>query len=256
MTLTVEKSGILFDQSSIGPTTTTIINQEHSGTASHPSIAVSSDVQDSTFRSTEYVPICYVKLVVLGDKGVGKTSIIERFVNSQFSHRYAPTVTKKEFFPSLVLDTHVFELKIIDLPSIPHFPMNTNEEWALYRYYGLRSATAYILVYDLSSQDSFTYIKKIRDEILESRNMTNVTIMVVANKADLIAGYCAETTWPLRSRQDVVSLVSKQWRVIHLECSARYNWNVANIFKQLALTLQSSLNRSGSATPEPKKKCC
>lgn len=49
----------------------------------------------------------------------------------------------------------MYELKITDLPTIPYFPVSSHLEWTDFRYYGLRSATAYVLVFDLSNQDTF-----------------------------------------------------------------------------------------------------
>ncbi|ROT78217.1 hypothetical protein C7M84_003075 [Penaeus vannamei] len=45
------------------------------------------------------------------------------------------------------------------------FPQNSYSEWADYRFYGLRSAMAYMFVFDLTSYDSFTHIKALRDQI-------------------------------------------------------------------------------------------
>lgn len=41
------------------------------------------------------------------------------------------------------------------MPTIPYFPVSSHLEWTDFRYYGLRSATAYVLVFDLSNQDTF-----------------------------------------------------------------------------------------------------
>jgi len=54
-----------------------------------------------------------------------------------------------------MLADRLYELKITDLPTIPYFPVNSHLEWTDFRYYGLRSATAYVLVFDLSNQDTF-----------------------------------------------------------------------------------------------------
>ncbi len=62
-------------------------------------------------------------------------------------------------------------MKVIDCPVIPYFPMNSIYEWTEYRGYGLRNATAYILVYDITSEESFQVtdkISKITMEILKT----------------------------------------------------------------------------------------
>ena len=92
----------------------------------------------------------------------------------------------------MILNESLFELKIIDLPVVPYFPPNNIAEWTDFKYYGLRSASAYILVYDVSVPATFQFIKTLRDQMFETRDMTNVPVIVVANKMDLEAArYCS-----------------------------------------------------------------
>lgn len=79
----------------------------------------------------------------------------QQFVWSEFSEEYIPTERRETFYPSVVLADRLYELKITDLPTIPYFPVSSHLEWTDFRYYGLRSATAYVLVFDLSNQDTF-----------------------------------------------------------------------------------------------------
>ncbi|KAF3430527.1 hypothetical protein E2986_12574 [Frieseomelitta varia] len=96
-----------------------------------------------------------VKVVFLGAPRVGKSSIIRQFVWSEFCEEYKPTERRETFYPSVVLADRLYELKITDLPMIPYFPVSSHLEWTDFRYYGLRSANAYVLVFDLSNQDTF-----------------------------------------------------------------------------------------------------
>ena len=111
----------------------------------------------------------------------------QRFVQNEFDSNQGSTVKKAEYFPSLFLNDSLFELKIIDLPVVPYFPATNVVEWTEYRYYGLRSASAYLMVYDVSVPASFQFIKMLHDQMFESRDMTNVPIIVIANKMDIVA---------------------------------------------------------------------
>lgn len=66
--------------------------------------------------------------------------------------------------------------------------MNSYYEWTDYRFYGLRSAHAYVLVFDLSNVETFQYVRTLREQMCESRNMQNVPVLVVGNKQDLVEG--------------------------------------------------------------------
>ncbi|XP_014665131.1 PREDICTED: ras-like protein family member 10B [Priapulus caudatus] len=169
-----------------------------------------------------------VKIVVLGAPGVGKSSIIRQFVYHDFTEGHAPTRHKHTYFPSVVINEHLYQIRIVDLPVIPYFPMTSLHEWTDFRFYGLRSATAYLLVFDLTQEQSFQYIKSIREQILASRNMHNVLIFVVGNKHDLGGAPRADT-----QRREVVNIVKKSWKCGYIECSARYNWHVVALFKEL-----------------------
>ncbi|XP_074643539.1 ras-like protein family member 10B [Tubulanus polymorphus] len=174
----------------------------------------------------------HVKLVVLGAQAVGKTSVIRQFVFNEFSDEYVPTVEKCTHYPAAIINDHLYEVKIIDCPVIPYFPMSSLYEWTEFRGYGLRNATAYILVYDVSSDESFHYIRSIREQIIESRNMHDVPIIVVGNKQDLGNSDGRGVT-----RREVANMVKKQWKCGYIECSAKFNWHIVMIFKELMKTI-------------------
>ena len=92
------------------------------------------------------------------------------------------------FCPAVIINEHLYEVRIIDCPYIPYFPVSSLYEWTDFRGYGLRNATAYILVYDITSEDSFQYIKNIREQILESRDMHDVPIFVVRRSSCNVHG--------------------------------------------------------------------
>ena len=51
---------------------------------------------------------------------------------------------------------------MVDLPVIESFPATSEDEWRLYPSYGLRTADAYLLVYDVTNPASFSFIQMIR----------------------------------------------------------------------------------------------
>ncbi|XP_071748993.1 GTP-binding protein Di-Ras1 [Lepeophtheirus salmonis] len=66
-----------------------------------------------------------VKLIILGAPGVGKTSIIQQFVWGTFEPSYYPTGRKETYYPSVILHEQQYELKIVDIPDLPFFPVNS-----------------------------------------------------------------------------------------------------------------------------------
>lgn len=78
--------------------------------------------------------------------------------------------------------------------------------------------------------------------------MSNVPILVVGNKQDLITTEDSSATTSTKSqlstgneekRRDIINLVKKHWKCGYIECSAKYNWKVISVFKELISMIDS-----------------
>ncbi|XP_078523307.1 ras-like protein family member 10A isoform X1 [Lissotriton helveticus] len=214
-----------------------------------------------------------LKVAVLGAPGVGKTAIIRQFVNHDFSEAYSPTISQDVYRPSVILNGAMFDVKIMDVPKLSSFPVTSSQEvtprgseaqhskaasashtcllvaapawlvgsaisfheWSDMKCRGLRDTCAYILVYDICSLESFEYVKTLRLQIMENRaGLPNeMPIIVVGNKRDL-------QKHRFTSRHTVSLLVKKSWKCGYIECSAKYNWHIVLLFKELLLSAAAS----------------
>jgi len=61
----------------------------------------------------------------------------------------------------------------------------------------------------------------------------------------------------IRDRKEISHLVKKTWRTSHIECSAKFNWNVMSIFRELAVTLNMIANGQtiGGSSSSRKRRC-
>ncbi|XP_064209564.1 ras-like protein family member 10A [Anguilla rostrata] len=169
-----------------------------------------------------------LSIAVIGAPGVGKTSIIRQFIYNDFSEVYTPTKSRYVYRPSVILNGSMYDLKILDVPPISSFPASTSQEWMDLRCRGVRNANAYVLVYDICCVESFEYVKMIRQQIVEHRvgSSQEVPILVVGSKRDL-------QRQRFTPRRAVSALVKKTWKCGYVECSARFNWHVTLLFKEL-----------------------
>ncbi|XP_028853140.1 ras-like protein family member 10A [Denticeps clupeoides] len=169
-----------------------------------------------------------LSIAVIGAPGVGKTSIIRQFIYNDFSDAYAPTTCRYVYRPSVILNGVMYDLKILDVPPISSFPASSSQEWLDVRCRGVRSANAYILVYDICCVESFEYVKMIRQQIVEHREQgsSDVPILVVGSKRD-------QQRQRFTPRRAVSVLVKKTWKCGYVECSAKFNWHVLLLFKEL-----------------------
>ncbi|KAI4455106.1 ras like family 10 member b-related [Holotrichia oblita] len=94
----------------------------------------------------------------------------------------------------------------------------------------------------------------LREQISESRNISNVPILIVGNKQDLIlpeegttsGGKLAITSGNDERRREIVNTVKKIWKCGYVECSAKYNWKVVTVFKELINMIDSMESREQS----------
>ncbi|CAN6459704.1 unnamed protein product [Victoria cruziana] len=116
------------------------------------------------------------KLVLLGDMGTGKTSLVLRFVKGQFFDYQESTIGAAFFSQILSLNEATVKFDIWDTAGQERYhslaPM----------YY--RGAAAAVVVYDITSMDSFVRAKKWVQELQRQGN-PNLVMLLVANKADL-----------------------------------------------------------------------
>ena len=117
------------------------------------------------------------KVCVVGDFAVGKTSVVERFVNSQFSDKYLSTVgvkidTKEIELPDLGI---VHKLVIWDVAGTDRFD---HTEFAY-----LRGAGGYIYVVDGTRPSTLDVVTNIREQINEKYGAAPSVVLV--NKFDL-----------------------------------------------------------------------
>ncbi|KAG6920759.1 RAS like family 10 member A, partial [Chelydra serpentina] len=102
------------------------------------------------------------------------------------------------------------------------------QEWSDLKCHGLRNTNAYVLVYDICSPESFEYVKMIQQQIVENRTggTDEAPIIVVGNKRD-------QQKQRFTPRRTLSVLVKKSWKCGYLECSAKYNWHIVLLFKEL-----------------------
>ncbi|XP_011504934.1 PREDICTED: ras-related protein Rab-22A isoform X1 [Ceratosolen solmsi marchali] len=116
------------------------------------------------------------KVVLLGSQGVGKTSMINRYVNKSFNNNVNPTIGAAFFTCTINLDNAKVKFQVWDTAGQERFksmaPM----------YY--RNANAAFLVFDITEYNTFTSVKSWVTELKRNVEGTMVLILV-GNKLDL-----------------------------------------------------------------------
>ncbi|KAJ5079703.1 ras and ef-hand domain-containing protein [Anaeramoeba ignava] len=117
-----------------------------------------------------------LKLVLVGNSLVGKSSILIQFCDSTFSKNQEATIGVDFRFSNITVNNEEIELQIWDTAGQERFRSITNH------YY--RNADAIMVVYDITNESSFTQLKNWYSEIVSSAP-PQTKVMLVGNKADL-----------------------------------------------------------------------
>lgn len=120
-----------------------------------------------------------LKVIILGDSGVGKTSLMNRYVNKKFSTQYKATIGADFVTKDVVVDDKLVTMQIWDTAGQERFQ---SLGVAFYR-----GADCCVLVYDVTAPTTFKSLDSWRDEFLiqaSPRDPENFPFIVIGNKID------------------------------------------------------------------------
>ncbi|XP_078439753.1 ras-related small GTP-binding family protein isoform X2 [Wolffia australiana] len=172
-----------------------------------------------------------VKLVLLGDSGVGKSCIVLRFVRGQFDPTSKVTVGASFLSQTLALkDSTTVKFEIWDTAG--------QERYAALAPLYYRGASAAVVVYDITSKESFQKAQYWVKE-LQKHGSPDIVMALVGNKADLQEGRSVPT-------QDASEYAEKN-SMFSIETSAKTADNINLLFEEIAKRL-ATLAASSSPT--------
>lgn len=120
-----------------------------------------------------------VKLLILGDSGVGKSSILLRYTDDEFTENYITTIGIDFKVKTVNIDGKIVKIQIWDTAGQERFRTITQA------YY--RGAQGVLLVYDVTGSESFGHMTHWVEDIdkHKDKSVTNVSKILIANKCDL-----------------------------------------------------------------------
>ncbi|XP_027162947.1 ras-related protein RABC2a-like [Coffea eugenioides] len=158
------------------------------------------------------------KILLIGDSGVGKSSLVLSFISQQYLQDLSPTIGVDFKIKLLTFGGKRMKLTIWDTAGQERFGTLTSS------YY--RGAHGIILVYDVTRRETFTNLSEIwaKEVELYSTNHDCIRILV-GNKVD-------------RDCERAVTVeegmaLAQEHKCLFFECSAKTRANVQQCFKEL-----------------------
>ncbi|XP_063313234.1 GTP-binding protein Di-Ras2 [Pelobates fuscus] len=181
------------------------------------------------------------RVVVFGAGGVGKSSLVLRFVKGTFRESYIPTI-EDTYRQVISCDKSICTLQITDTTGSHQFP-------AMQRL-SISKGHAFILVYSITSRQSLEELKPIYEQICQIKgDVESIPIMLVGNKSDESQNRELDSTEG--------EAIAKKWKCAFMETSAKMNHNVKELFQEL-LNLEKrrtvSLQIDGKKSKQQKRK--
>jgi len=171
-------------------------------------------------------PNVLFKLLLIGDSGVGKSSLLHRFADDIYTDSYISTIGVDFKIKTMNVGDKMVKLQIWDTAGEERFRTITSS------YY--RGAQGIIVVYDITDVDSFNNVKQWLSEI-DRYASENVDKLLVGNKSDLE---------PARQvTKAMAEEFAESLQVKCIETSAKESSNVDDAFRSMAFTIMSRMDK-------------
>jgi small GTP-binding protein len=172
-----------------------------------------------------------VKLIFVGEGGVGKTCLISQYMENKFNEEHAMTVGRDKSLKEIEINGKTINLEIWDTPGQEKF----NSASKMF----MKNTKIALIVYSIIDKNSFKKLDKWIDMVNETNKNENVTIGIVANKSDLF------------EKQEVSKEEGEQYakdkNLFFFETSAKDYASINNVFIEICKAyLEKNANSSSS----------
>jgi Ras-related protein Rab-18 len=169
-----------------------------------------------------------IKVLLIGDSGVGKSSLMLRFASNTFSQDISATigidfkVKATEVVDPVTGERRTVKMQIWDTAGQERFRTLTSS------YY--RGAHAVVLVYDVNESPSFQALDRWLEEATSFCGAASTVFLLIGNKIDAVAGPAAA----MAVSKDDGHAFAKQHKMLFCLCSAKTKEGVDQAFDEVA----------------------
>ncbi|KAG4301793.1 hypothetical protein PCANB_001981 [Pneumocystis canis] len=164
-----------------------------------------------------------LKVIILGDSGAGKTSLLNQYVNKKFSNQYKATIGADFLTKEVMIDDRIVTMQLWDTAGQERFQ---SLGVAFYR-----GADCCVLVFDVNNCKSFETLDSWRNEFFiqaSPRDPEHFPFVCLGNKIDL------EESKREVPQKRAATFCQSLGDIPYFETSAKDNTNVDQAFEFIA----------------------
>jgi len=193
------------------------------------------------------------KIVLIGDTSVGKSCLLTRFADDQFTDNYVTTIGVDFRFKTMIVMDKIIKVQVWDTAGEERYRSITNA------YY--RGAEGILIVFDLTNEESFKSIQNWINEVTVFTGK-DVIIICLGNKSDLKS----------EISKNIIDEFKKKTNLEIFNVSAKTGEGVEEAFKHIiellikkntdkkeennAINLTPNTNNNNSPIDKKKESCC
>ncbi|CAD8155356.1 unnamed protein product [Paramecium pentaurelia] len=166
-----------------------------------------------------------IKILLIGNSGVGKTQILLRYTENQFKTSFLSTIGIDFKIKKIQVDEKVVKMQIWDTAGQERYQTITQT------YY--KGAMGIILVFAVNDKETFNDIDKWMNQIKQHAS-DNIIKVLIGNKTDL-PDRCITYEQALKMAQ--------KYNIPYFETSAKDGTNINDTFQQIAKTIKEQLEK-------------
>jgi len=163
-----------------------------------------------------------LKLAILGDPAVGKTSLIDKYITDSFRENYQPTLGVNIISKDIRIEEINTKIRLL------LWDIAGQDKYELTRQSFFQGCVGALLVYDITRYTTFEQIKLKWLEDFKKFSRPDGIYILIGNKSDL---------------KESIKVSSEEGKILaqnisaaeFIETSAKYGENVENAFKKLVL---------------------
>lgn len=172
------------------------------------------------------------KIVIIGDAAVGKTSLINRFIEAKFKEDYRPTLGANLLRQNVEIEVDGKQF----LCTLVIWDIAGQRRFELIRSLYFKGCVGAFLVYDCTRPTTFENITNIWLNELLINTGSRVSFVLIGNKIDLKDSQSV-------LKEEGMELAEEIDATEFIETSAKSGENVTNAFKSLSIQILKNLGK-------------